>query len=1470
MPPLLRLFISSPGDVPNERLRADLIVDKLAQDYGRFFRLETYRWEHEPMIASGHFQDAIDPPSACDIVVLIVWSRLGTPLPESTAVREYRGLDGRAPVTGTEWEYEDALRAAREHGAPDILAFRNATPAQIDTLDADARRNSLAQLDALDAFWKRHFADRGVFLAAFDDYRSLEEFAVRLEESLRKLLERRIKALPADANAAGALWTGAPFRGLEAYEFEHEAIFFGRDGLVAQAAEQLTTQARAGTAFLLVSGASGSGKSSLVKAALAPRLMKRQRIQGIAFLRRAVFRPSDGGGDVILGLIEALTRDAAQDGVGLPELLAPGQKAADLAAYLRSAAGAPGFVFAGALGRLTEKARLGGRLLAFEEAKLILVVDQLEELFTRENIPAADRLLFVQLLGGLARSASVWVIATMRADFWHRAAETPELLSLAGGFGRIDIASPSPAELADMIRKPALAAGLSFEIHSERGLGLDAILAERASAEPGVLPLLSFTLDALYSQDVIKAGGRVLTFQTYDALGGLEGAITSRADEIVAGLPEAAQKSVPRVLRALTTMSTGADPVSVARSAPLASFPPGSDARAVIEAFTAARLVVASSERMIPVVRLAHEALISRWRRAKEQLASDRRDLETRSLIERQYARWDAAPDRAKTLLLLRDPDLANALDLSRRWGDELSPDLRAFIGRSDQAAKAAARRRWAAAAAVMFCLAALAIASIGALVIAETQRDDALIAQSRALARDARTAIDAGDPTLGMLLALAALPRSLNNPDRPFVRDAEYPLANGFANRRERALLVGHEKIINAIAFSPDGTRVVTASDDNTARIWSVAGAARPIVLSGHTARVNSAAFSPDGARVVTASDDNSARLWDARTGAGIAVLSKHTGPVKSAVFSADGERIVTASWDMNAWTWDGRNGQPLVALIGHQDHVVAASFSLDGKRIATASDDKSARLWDAATGAVLWVLEGHQDSVNSAVFSPDGARVVTASDDKTARLWDANAGSQIAVLLGHAAGIVSAAFSPDGKRIVTASDDDTARIWSADTGVPERALVGHDGPVYSAVFSPNGSRVATASDDRTARLWDPESGAVVAVLGGHGAPVASALFSPDGATLATASREPVARLWNTETTAAVAILSGGDGAINSVAFSADGAFAVTAAGRTARLWNMKTRASIAVFAHEKIVHSAAFSPDGTLIVTASADHMARVWDARTGAILAVLRGHKGDVNAAAFSPDGARIVTASSDHTAFLWDAKSGAKLGELRGHDGAVDWAAFSPDGKRVVTASVDRTARLWDSKTGAQIAAPMQHLNIVKSAAFSPDGTQVVTASVDHSARLWDANTAALLLTLQGHGNYAVWSAAFSPDGKRIVTASDDRTARLWDVATGGMIAVLNGHQDTVSSAVFSPDGTQILTASADETARLWTVPPLCQGLIDAARKELPRELSPPERVRYFLEQQRPGGLSRFYDAMQPVLALMLPRAGDRCE
>jgi WD40 repeat protein len=1467
MPQRLRVFISSPGDVPDERLRADLVIDKLAQDYSRFFTIESYRWEHEPMLASGHFQDAIDPPSVFDIVVLILWSRLGTSLPLETKVRKYRGIDDRAPVTGTEWEFEDALIAARDKGAPDILAFRNVNPVPIDTQDLDAQARDLSQLNSLNAFWTRHFADRGIFIAAYDRYRTTEEFAERFEQSVRKLIERRIKALgTTSVDQNERVWLGAPFRGLQAYEFEHAAIYFGRDALVAKAMAQLTAQARAGTAFLLVSGASGSGKSSMVNAALVPRLMKPQRIEGASFVRRLGFKPSEGGNNLILALVEALVRGSAEQGIGLPELLAPGQKAADLSEQLAMLGNAPGFAFKGALARVTEAGRAAGKLLGYEDAKLILVIDQLEELFTAAAISAEERQRFVRLLAALASCGMVWVVATIRADFWHRVAEMPDLAALCEGQGRLDVAAPSAAELAEMIRRPAQAAGLSFEKHTEKGLGLDVVLAEHAASAPGVLPLLSFTLDVLYAEDVVKRGGHVLTYATYEALGGLEGAIATRADETVAQLPESARGAVARVLRALVTVSADANEALVARVEPIASFEPGTDARAVVDALVEARLLVASSEGSEPTVRVAHEALISRWQRAANQLLADRRDIETRHLSERQMTRWASAAGSAKRQLLLHDPDLANALDLGQRWGDELPAPLRSFIATSADAAKRAARIRWAAAFAVMVCLAALAAASFGALYIAEIQRNDALIAESHFLAHDARNAVESGNATLGALLALAGLPDDVGNPNRPFVKDAEYALEDAVANIRERLVLEQQKSIVWTAAWSPDGSRMVTASDDGTARLWDAASGKVIAVLQGHAGTVWSAAFSPDGTRIVTASSDRTARLWDAATGMPVAVLEGHEETVSSASFSLDGLRIVTASDDKSARLWDARTGAPIAVMRGHTGLVTSAVFSADGGRVVTGSTDNTARIWDGHSGAEIATLRGHEGWISLAAFSPDARRIVTASWDNTARLWNADTGAVIAELRAHEGMVIAAAFSPDGTRVVTGSTDTTARIWNGVTGASIDVLKGHGNWVTSAIFSSDGRHVLTASNDGSARIWDAVGGAMIGVLRGHDGIVNSAAFSPDGNRIVTASTDDTARVWSAEIHASEAVLRGHAATVTAAAFSPDGTRLLTGSiDKTAVVWDARALSPL-LTVHDSAVRSAAFSPDGSHILTGSVDGKAQLWDAKTGVVLREFAGHAGVV-VAQFSPDGARIVTASADHNAIVWDTETATKLVTLAGHDNWVTTAAFSPDGRRVLTTSWDETARLWDATTGVQLKVFKGHEGRVGSGAFSPDGARVATASWDKTARIWNVDSGAQIAVLRGHTNM-VNSVAFSPDGARVVTSSLDRTAIVWDAVSGAAITVLKGHDNWVTSAMFSPDGSHVITSSADTTARLWTMPPHCQSLIDAARNGRLRDPTGAERAQYFLAGPPAGGaaLATFNRWFAPVL----PKEGETCQ
>jgi predicted Ser/Thr protein kinase len=247
-------------------------------------------------------------------------------------------------------------------------------------------------------------------------------------------------------------------------------------------------------------------------------------------------------------------------------------------------------------------------------------------------------------------------------------------------------------------------------------------------------------------------------------------------------------------------------------------------------------------------------------------------------------------------------------------------------------------------------------------------------------------------------------------------------------------------------------------------------------LTLKGHIDGVSSASFSPDGSRVLTASLDRRAKIWDARSGAELLTLKGHIFDVHSASFSRDGSRVVTASDDRTAKVWDARSGAELLTLKkGHTNQVYSASFSPDGSRVLTGSGDGTAMVWDAKSGSELLTLKkGHTDQVYSASFSPDGSRVLTAIDDKTAMVWNAQSGGEVLILKGHTDHIVSASFSPDGSRVLTGSQDKTAKVWDAQSGAELLTLKGHTGPVTSASFSPDGSRVVTGSQDGTAKVWD------------------------------------------------------------------------------------------------------------------------------------------------------------------------------------------------------------------------------------------------------------------------------------------------------------------------------------------------------------------------------------------------------------
>ncbi|MGE5340991.1 MAG: NACHT domain-containing protein [Candidatus Omnitrophota bacterium] len=577
------------------------------------------------------------------------------------------------------------------------------------------------------------------------------------------------------------------------------------------------------------------------------------------------------------------------------------------------------------------------------------------------------------------------------------------------------------------------------------------------------------------------------------------------------------------------------------------------------------------------------------------------------------------------------------------------------------------------------------------------------------------------------------------------------------------------HSGAVRACAFSPDGTTVLSASDDHTLKLWD-SGTGREIhTLTGHKDIVWGCAFSPDGRTVLSASSDRTLKLWNAGTGREIRTFSGHTNWVYACAFSPDGTTVLSASWDHTLKLWDTETGREIRTLIGHNDSVLGCTFSPDGTTVLSASRDHTVKLWGTRTGREIRTFTGHTYSVNDCAFSPDGTTVLSASDDQTLKLWDAQTGREVRTLKTHKYSVLDCMFSPDGRTVLSASDDQTLKLWDVGTGMEIRTFTGHQAAVNGCAFSPDGTTVLSASRDYNVKLWDAQMGRDIRAFSGHNYSINDCAFSPDGTTMLSASDDQTLKLWDAQT------------------------------GREIRTFT----------GHKEYVWTCAFSPDGTTVLSASFDIL-KLWDTQTGREIRTFTGHKESVWSCAFSPDGRTVLSASFDKTLKLWDAQTGREIRTFTGHKESVWICAFSPDGTTVLSASFDDTLKLWDAGTGLEIRTFSGHQAVVNGCAFSPDGRAVLSASEDKTLKLWDTGTGREIRTFSGH-NYGVKDCAFSPDGRSVLSASSDNTLKLWNVETGRCIKTLE--LPWISRSIFISPGSaglpaNVLTANRNGTVTMF--------------------------------------------------------------
>ncbi|WP_297537542.1 BTAD domain-containing putative transcriptional regulator [Amycolatopsis sp.] len=1158
----------------------------------------------------------------------------------------------------------------------------------------------------------------------------------------------------------------SPYPGLLSFSVGNAQYFFGREQLTTTLVDRLGDPEEGGGPIAVV-GASGSGKSSLLRAGLAPAI--------------------DG-------------MDLATPRRWSWSLITPGNKPLEtLAAALAQATGRPQAEILAHLQHQPDE--LAQALDNRRDERLVIVVDQFEELFTLCE-QESERRAFVRALSAVSTPTDdtpvppVSVVLALRADFYGHCAHYPELVA---SLERALVVGPmTGASLREAIERPAELAGLELEP------GLAELLLRDLGAEEdtgGPLPLLAHALLAIW-QD---REGNQLTLRAYAEVGGVHKAIATTADTTYARFDPFGREMVRRMLLRMVHVGEGVE-VTRRRVDRIGLIDGAGDpetAVAVLDALARARLVVLDEN----TAEISHEALLRSWPRLRQWIADDSEGLRLHQQLTQDARAWQQ--DGKDESALYRGTRLA----IAKNWADALPDDrtmapverelLTASVAREDRERQTTVRRTKRLRQLVAG-LTVLLLVAVTSTVVALVERSTALRERADATSRQVALRADsilAADPALAAQLSLAAYRLSPTTQARgSLLTTSGVPAATR---------LLGHTGGVAAVAFDGDGTLLASAGKDKTVRLWD--GKTHSELATVPTAGAAfGVALSKDGRLMAAGITDGTVLLWDVhdpRHPTQLATGRGHTDSVVAVAFSPDGRLLASAGADKTVRLWhvDSHQLSSPIVLAGHEQAVTSVAFSPDGKLIASGSYDNTVRLWNATDGTPAGVLTGHTRAVTAVAFSPVGHLLASASYDETVRLWDTTSHAPVTTLAGATSFLEAVAFSPDGHTIAAGGDDHNTLLWDVDARL-QVATFAAPATIRAVAFSPDGSEVATGGANFAVTVWDVRA----AEVNGHAMSGWSVAFNPSGSVLASGHYDGTVHLWDMadpRRPAELATLPPHTNAVTSVTFSPDGKLLADAGyDHTVRLWDVSDpRHAVAlstIDASTGQLESVAFGPGGRTLASAGDDHMIRLWDIadprHVTQLGQPLAEHTDVVSSVVFSGDGKTLASGSYDGTARLWDVSdplhvvpkaklSASQAAPIRG-------IALARDGHTLATAGDDHAVELWDvTGTPALLSSLTDHTNTVTSVALSSDGKHLASAGWDRTVSTWDISDPrkpALTATFSGPTDN-VTSVAFNPRGDSIAAGVANAPNVVWQ-----------NDPETVAKQICATRGTPIGAAEWD--------------------------------------------------------------------